>query len=489
MLQVYNTLTKKKEKFIPLNKDVVSMYVCGPTVYNYAHIGHAKTYIHFDIIARYLRYSGYKMKYVQNITDVGHLEHDADEGEDKIVKQAKKERIDPMELTEAYIREYFRDMDALNVVRPNISPRASAHIVEIIEFIKVLLQKGYAYEVDGSVYFEVGKFPNYGNLSGRKIEEMKAGTRIETRSDKHHLADFALWKKADSRHILQWTSPWGLGYPGWHIECSVMSTKYLGSTIDIHGGAIEISFPHHENEIAQSESFSGQKFVRYWLHGGLLTIEGQKMSKSLNNFITIKDILQRFHPETIRLFVASRHYRQPINFTEKLLQKSEDTFLYLQGTVNRLIILLQEGKNKARENDNLIKDLRKKYTFGMKKAMDDDFNTSVVVALLQEMTREVNTLLESEKIDSKQAKEILYQYEEFGKILGFFENVSIIKQKETSLNYLPSEIAILIGQREEMRRDKNWQKADETRQILLQKGVVLEDTNSGVRWRIKEKSH
>lgn len=303
-LQLYNSLTRKKEEFKPINEGRVGMYVCGPTVYGHAHLGHAKSYVSFDLLVRYMRYLGYSVTYVQNITDVGHLTDDADQGEDKIAKAAAKEHKHPMAIAEYYTRSYFEDMDKLNCLRPDISPRATGHIIEQIELVKTLLEKGYAYESAGSVYFDISKFAEYGKLSGRNVEDMQAGARVEVSEEKRNPADFALWKKAEANHIMQWPSPWGAGFPGWHLECSVMAMKYLGKTIDIHGGGLENQFPHHECEIAQSEAANGVQFVRYWIHNNMVTVEGQKMGKSLNNFINLK---QAFTGEHDRLTLSLIH--------------------------------------------------------------------------------------------------------------------------------------------------------------------------------------
>lgn len=489
MLKIYNTTIKKKEEFVSRGDKLVTMYVCGPTVYDYAHLGHAKTYIHFDIILRYLRYLGYKVRYIQNITDVGHLEHDRDEGEDKILKKATAEQVEPMELVEMHIREFFKDMDSLNVTRPNISPRASAHIPEIIEFIQELMQKGFAYEADGSVYFSVKKFKNYGKLSGRIQEEMLSGYRIEVKKEKEYEGDFALWKKADEKHILKWLSPWGRGYPGWHIECSVMSMKYLGNQIDIHGGAIELIFPHHENEVAQSEALSGEKFVRYWVHGGIVMVGGQKMSKSLGNFLTIKDILKKFDAEAVRFFIASRHYRQPIDFNENLIDEANEIFLRIKKTVHQLLSLrVSDEKEEFLQQDKVAVDkIRQKYLTSLKEAMDDDFNTPVAVASMLGLTKDIAKLIESNSVTSNQAEEILKIYDEFGLVLGVFENISKMS-KENVVNdalYLPREIALLVGEREQARQSKEWEKADSLRKILLEKGFIVEDAKDGVQVKRK----
>ncbi|HUU31404.1 MAG TPA: cysteine--tRNA ligase, partial [Phycisphaerae bacterium] len=324
-LLVYNTLSRTKERFEPLAPPHVGLYVCGPTVYGDAHLGHAKSYVSFDIIVRYLRYLGYQVTYVQNITDVGHLTDDADEGEDKVEKKAKAERVHPMQIAEHYARRYFEDMDRLNVLRPDISPHASGHIVEQIELVKRLIERGHAYAVDGSVYFDVASWPAYGKLSGRTVAEMQAGARVEVKGEKRHPADFALWKRAEPGHIMQWPSPWGVGYPGWHLECSAMSMKYLGDSFDIHGGGLENQFPHHEDEIAQAEAATGKPFVKYWLHNNMITVGGQKMGKSLGNFITLKeDAFRKWDPMVIRMFILQSHYRSPLDFSDEALGAAKD---------------------------------------------------------------------------------------------------------------------------------------------------------------------
>ncbi|MCK4283823.1 MAG: cysteine--tRNA ligase, partial [Candidatus Brocadiae bacterium] len=322
MLKVYNSLGRELEEFKPLREGFIGIYVCGPTVYGHSHIGHAKSYVSFDVIVRYLRYRfpHHRVRYVQNITDVGHLTDDADMGEDKVGLRARELGIEPMEVVETFTRSYFEDMDALNVLRPDISPRPSGHIPEQIEIIRNLLDRGHAYEVNGSVYFDVSSWPQYGRLSGRSVDDQIEGTRVESSEEKRHPADFALWKRAEPGHVMRWSSPWGEGFPGWHLECSVMATKYLGETADIHGGGIENMFPHHENEIAQSEAATGKPFVRCWLHNGMVTVEGQKMGKSLGNFITLKDAFageppldQPVRPLVMRYFVLTSHYRSPLD--------------------------------------------------------------------------------------------------------------------------------------------------------------------------------
>src|ERR1700690_2174042 len=316
-LTIYNTLTRQKEEFKHLRDGYVGMYVCGPTVYSDSHIGHGKSNVSFDIIFRYLRYLGNKVLYVQNITDVGHL---PDDGEDRMLKQSRINKVHPMQIAETITRSYFEDMDALNVVRPDISPRASGHIIEQIEIVKKLLANGHAYEVNGSVYFDVRKFKNYGKLSRRTIDDMKEGTRVELKTEKRNPEDFALWKRAEPEHIMRWPSPWGEGFPGWHIECSAMSMKYLGETFDIHGGGLDNQFPHHECEIAQSESATGKPFVKYWIHNNLVTVGGQKMSKSLGNVMLLKDAFKKYSPLVVRFFILQSHYRSTLDFTNEALE-------------------------------------------------------------------------------------------------------------------------------------------------------------------------
>src|SRR5512147_1763497 len=418
-IQVYNVLTRQKEEFKPINPDLVTMYVCGPTVYDVPHIGHAKTYVSFDVIVRYLRFSGYRVRYVQNITDVGHI---LDTGEDRILKGARRERIEPMEVVERYTRAYFAAMDALGVTRPDISPRASAHVPEQIEMTKQLIADGYAYEVDGSVYFSVEKFGDYGKLSGRHVEELEEGARIAVRDDKRHPADFALWKKADPEHLLRWPSPWGWGYPGWHIECSAMATKYLGETFDIHGGGIDNIFPHNECEIAQAEATTHKTFARYWLLTGSLTLDGVKMSKSLGNVLSVSDALKQYSPEAIRYFILSSHYSNPIDFSDAAIEASakglERVLVPVRAVRDRL-------RNAVESNDgaDFIATLDG-HRAALKAAMDDNFNAPAAIGVLSQLTTDVNTLLNSGKPIGKAALDAIDQlYRDYGStVLGIIPN-------------------------------------------------------------------
>ncbi len=479
-LSVYNSLTRKKEVFTPLVEGRVHIYVCGPTVYASAHIGHAKTYVPFDVIVRYLRYLGYRVRYVQNITDVGHL---LDTGEDRILKGAARELLEPMELVERYTREYFEDMDALGVQRPDISPRASAHIPEQIEMTKRLLEQGFAYEVGGSVYFDVRAFPPYGKLSGRRLEEQTDGGRVEAREEKRHPEDFALWKRAEPEHILRWPSPWGWGYPGWHIECSAMSTKYLGETFDIHGGGVDNIFPHNESEIAQAEAATGKPFARYWLLTGSLTIQGVKMSKSLNNFVSIRDALAKCRAQSIRFFVLSGHYRSPLDYSAEALEGAQRGWERLIGPYDTLRQRLAAAESSASSEEQssaastLMEDVRRRF----REAMDDDFNVPAALAVLFEFTREINTSLGSAKGPGRSDLELfaaLYR-ELAGDVLGLLpERADASAERESSL------IRLLIDLREEARARKEWALSDAIRERLAAIGIILEDGKEGTTWRI-----
>ena len=475
-LVVYNSLTRSKEVFEPLHEGRVHMYVCGPTVYNDAHLGHGKTYVNFDTIVRYLRYLGYKVLYVQNITDVGHL---LDSGEDRILKGAEREQLQPMALAELYTRRYFRDMDRLNVLRPDISPRATGHIPEMIELIQVLLEKGYAYEVNGSVYFAVNTFERYGRLSGRRIEESRAGHRVDVLDEKRDPADFALWKRAEPEHIMRWNSPWGEGFPGWHIECSVMSTKDLGQPFDIHGGGVENKFPHHECEIAQSEAAYGVPFAKYWLHNGMLMIRGEEMHKSLGNFITLEQAFERWDPMVIRLFIQLSHYRGPLDVTEEALDAAGNGLNRLLNAVRRVRRLLptaSEGEASAEVND-LVAQTRAQF----EEAMNDDFNTPGGVAALFELVRESNTLLNASASLSKgslEALETLFR-QLAGDVLGVLpENL----EQEMGAGLATELIDLLIETRANLRQARAYALADQIRDRLAALGIQLRDGPEGTTW-------
>jgi cysteinyl-tRNA synthetase len=497
-LKLYNSLTRRLEEFKPINDKRVGIYVCGPTVYGHAHLGHAKSYVSFDILVRYLKYLKYSVTYVQNITDVGHLTDNADEGEDKIIAQARKEKKHPMAIAEEYTRSYFEDMDKLNCVRPDISPRASGHIVEQIELVKTLIAKGFAYEVNGSVYFDISKFPDYGRLSGRNIEEMQAGARVEVSADKKHPADFALWKKAEPNHIMQWPSPWGQGFPGWHLECSVMSTKYLGQPFDIHGGGLENQFPHHECEIAQAQAAAGVSFVKYWIHNNMVTVDGQKMGKSLGNFITLKQVFsdtdeskherlsRKYDPLAVRMLILNSHYRSPIDFSDAALTAAQSGYDRITGTV--IIVRGKENVAPEGEVDKKIKAeldiLKKKF----EDAMNDDLNTSVALSVMFDLVRLANQLIDNKETTRKTLNSVDQFFRKFGgDVLG------IVREKYGTRditvdehNRLVKVISNLIDERKKAREDKKYEISDVIRSIAAKSDITIVDEKDGTTtWRMK----
>jgi cysteinyl-tRNA synthetase len=481
-LVVYNTLTRRKEEFTPLREGFVGMYVCGPTVYSHSHIGHAKSYVSFDVIVRYLRYLGYKVLYVQNITDVGHLLGETNEGEDRLLKQSRIEQKHPMEVAEEYTRSYFEDMDALGVLRPNISPRATGHIIEQIELTKKLIEKGYAYVANGSVYFDVRKFPEYGKLSRRSLDEMVEGTRVEVRSEKRNPQDFALWKRAEPEHILRWPSPWGEGFPGWHIECSAMSMKYLGESFDIHGGGLDNQFPHHECEIAQSVCATGKPFVTYWLHNNLVTVGGQKMSKSLGNFVTLKEAFKKYDPLVIRFFILQSHYRSTLDFSDEAVQGAKAGLEKLTNTVHNLRLEVAKAEQESRTAPMAI-DLAS-YKKRFLDAMDDDFNTPQAIAVLFELSKEVNASLSLEtKFTAESLRAVLQQFEELGRtILGILPEPT--RQTLAADAKLEAElIQLLIQVRAEARKQKLFVLSDTIRDGLKKIGIILEDKKDETVWK------
>jgi cysteinyl-tRNA synthetase len=490
-LNLYNSLTRRKEEFKPLKEGKVGIYVCGPTVYGHAHLGHAKSYVSFDVLVRYLRYLNYDVTYVQNITDVGHLTDDADEGEDKIAAAAKKVKMHPMALAEYYTRSYFEDMDKLNCIRPDISPRASGHILEQIGMVTTLLKKGYAYTANGSVYFDVSKFKDYGKLSGRNVEEMLAGARVEVSPDKKNPVDFALWKKAEQNHIMQWPSPWGIGYPGWHLECSVMSTKYLGKTIDIHGGGLENKFPHHECEIAQSEAANDVQFVRYWLHNNMVTVDGNKMGKSLNNFITLKQafsgsherLTRNYDPLAVRQLILNSHYRSPLDFSDAALFAAQSGYGKITETVKA--VRKRMGTVKEGSVDEKVAEQLKQMREKFEAAMNDDLNTSVALSVMFELVRLAQKLLE----DSHTTQGTLNLVDILFDRLGG-DCLGIVKEEYPQTSPADDELMdklvnISIEQRNEARKNRDFAKADELRAKLDEMGIVLEDKPDMTTWRMK----
>ena len=464
-MKLYNTLSRKKEEFKPIEEGKVKMYVCGPTVYNFIHIGNARPFIIFDTLRRYLEYRGYDVTYVQNFTDV----------DDKIIKRSHEEHITPEEVANKYIKEYFVDADGLGIKRASVHPQVTDNIEQIIAFVKELEDKGYAYAVNGDVYFDTKKFKDYGKLSGIKQEELEAGARIEVNDQKRHPMDFVLWK-AKKEGEPGWASPWGEGRPGWHIECSVMSNRYLGETIDIHAGGQDLKFPHHENEIAQSEARSGKTFSNYWLHNEYINVNNEKMSKSLGNFFTVREISEIYDLEVVRLFMLSTHYRNPINFSDEILNQSKAGLERLYNakekaefTINNL-----EDTKMTEEEMKLQEELagfRQKFI----DAMDDDVNTADAVSAIFELAKFMNS-----NITENSSKEFAQKtLDEFNELTGVLNIVN----KDKKEDILDEEIEKLIEQRTEAKKNKNFQLADEIRQQLLDKGIVLEDTRQGVKWK------
>ena len=483
-LNVYNTLSRKKEVFEPLHAPNVGLYVCGTTVYGDGHLGHARPAITFDIVFRYLTHLGYKVRYVRNITDVGHLEHDADDGEDKIAKKARLDQLEPMEVVQHYLLRYHKAMEKLNVLPPSIEPHASGHIIEQIEFVKKILEAGYAYESEGSVYFDVEKYNkdyNYGKLSGRNIDELLETTReLDGQSEKRRSADFALWKKAAPEHIMHWPSPWSEGFPGWHLECSAMGTKYLGDTFDIHGGGMDLMFPHHEAEIAQSCAALGHESVKYWMHNNMITINGQKMGKSLGNFITLDQffegnhplLTQPFAPMTIRFFILQAHYRSTVDFSSEALVASEKGLARLMEAYERLQ-KLQAGKETTVE----VAGLRER----CEEAMCDDLNTPIVISHLFEASKAINTVSDGKgtisEADLAELKEVFKLFIE--DILGL--------QTESgsgSNEAYKKAIDLLLEMRLEAKRNKDWATSDKIRNELTALGFNIKDTKDGFEWSL-----
>ncbi|TYP47021.1 cysteine--tRNA ligase [Thermosediminibacter litoriperuensis] len=463
-MKIYNTLTKRKEEFRPLNDNKVTIYACGPTVYDFFHVGNARVFITFDVVRNYLKYRGYEVKFVQNFTDI----------DDKMIKRANEEGVTVKELGDRFIEEYFKDADALNIKRADVHPRATEHIQDIIEFIKVLIEKGYAYEVEGDVYFAARKFPGYGKLSGQNLEELEAGARVEPGEKKKDPVDFALWK-AKKPGEPSWPSPWGEGRPGWHIECSVMAVKHLGETIDIHGGGPDLIFPHHENEVAQSEAATGKPFARFFMHVGYLNINNEKMSKSLGNFFTVREILKEYDPEVLRFFMLSSHYRSPINFSRELMEQSKSALERLYNALYAMEHLQNAAPERplnGEEEEYLKKQLENKNK--LIDSMDDDFNTAGAIAVLFDMIREFNVSLNenSSREAVRKTKEMVL---ELGGVLGFFSKFQPL--------LLDEEIERKIKEREEARKAKNYALADKIRDELRARGIILEDTPAGVRWK------
>ena len=485
-LVIYNTLSREKEVFKPLHAPNVGLYVCGPTVYGDPHLGHARPAITFDLLFRYLQHIGYKVRYVRNITDVGHLENDSDDGEDKIGKKARIEELEPMEVVQFYTNSYHKAMDKLNVLRPSIEPSASAHVMEQIEMTQEILDKGFAYESHGSVYFDVEKYSqshNYGILSGRDIDEMLENTRqLDGQDEKRKSVDFALWKKAAPEHIMRWKSPWSVGFPGWHLECSVMSTRYLGNEFDIHGGGLDLLFPHHECEIAQNTVVNGKPAVRYWMHNNMITVNGTKMGKSMGNFINLEEFFEGTHPlldkpyppMTIRFFVLQSHYRSIVDFSTEAMQSGEVALKRLLDA-SKHIPNIPVSKSSTVE----VKTLRQKCY----DALNDDLNTPILLSHLFEAVRIVNSAIAGiEKLTQEDIEELSDLFETFLHNLLGIENESALK--DSSYEAFEKAVNMLLELRQEAKLNKDWATSDKIRNQLSEAGFTIKDTATGFEWSL-----
>lgn len=465
-IYVNNSLSRKKELFKPIHEGFVGMYVCGPTVYGPPHVGHARSYVNFDVIRRFFEYAGYNIKYVQNITDVGHIVGDVDEGDDKILLQAMKENLDPYALAYKYETIYFDAMDKLNIKRPTISVRATAVIPEIIEMVQKIIDKGYAYVTkEGNVYLELSKVDSYGKLSGRKIENGLSGERITIADDKRNPEDCALWKSAVGGHIMKWNSPWGYGYPGWHIECSAISKKFLGSTFDIHGGGLDNIFPHHETEIAQSEIANGVPFVNYFIHNNLVTVNGTKMGKSLGNFVTLKDLFEKFDPMVIRFFILQFHYRKPVDFSFDQIEKAKDQYKKINENFSKI---KEMAKGEYLEiSDKLLLEIKNNF----EQAMCDDFNTPLAIAEVLRLSKVLGQIEQAQDaLLAKQANNLVKMVED---VLGFDFKSDIIKTETTSND--DKLLDLLNSVRDKLRANKNFELSDYIRDELAKLDVTIKD--------------
>ena len=488
-LFIYNTLSRTKELFVPLNSPHVGMYVCGPTVYGDAHLGHARPAITFDILFRYLTHQGYKVRYVRNITDVGHLEHDADDGEDKIAKKARLEQLEPMEVVQYYTLRYHKTMEALNVLPPSIEPHASGHIIDQIQLVQEILDNGYAYESKGSVYFDVVKYNkkhHYGILSGRNLDDvLNASRELDGQDEKRNPADFALWKCAQPEHIMRWPSPWSDGFPGWHCECTAMGRKYLGERFDIHGGGMDLIFPHHECEIAQAVGAMGHDIVRYWMHNNMITINGQKMGKSLGNFITLDEffngtnklLTQAYTPMTIRFFILQAHYRSTVDFSNEALQASEKGLERLMEGIKNL-----ERITPSKATSGIsVTGLREKCY----EAMDDDLNTPIVISNLFDATRMINTVLDKKAtISAADLDELKSVFHTFAfDILGLKADAENNAAREEAYAKV---VDMLLEQRAKAKANKDWATSDQIRNSLTALGFEIKDTKDGAVWKLNK---
>ncbi|MAG13532.1 MAG: cysteine--tRNA ligase [Spirochaetales bacterium] len=488
-LQLYNYLSRRKERFESLHDEFVGMYVCGPTVYNHAHIGHAKAYITFDILNRYLRYVGYRVRYVQNITDVGHLTAEGDRREDKIEKQARVEMKEPMEVVEYYTRSFFEDMDALNILRPHIFPRASGHIPEQLELAQTLIDAGYAYQSGNSVYFSVKKWPDFGKLSGRKIDDLVSGARVKVDEGKQDPRDFAVWRGAAPDHLMRWNSPWGEGYPGWHAECTVMAKKYLGLPFDIHGGGLENIFPHNESELIQCEAAYGMPYARYWVLNNMVTVDGTKMGKSLGNSTTLKDVLNAHNPMALRFFLLSSHYRSDTDFSEHALQAAERGYARLEQSILDTYMRTDESHIKLLPADlNLFQP----YVHRFLKAMNDDLNTPQALAVLFDVAKLLRTTFSGRQEQHSAA--LFDEARTFFRIFGesLLGVVSPGQSSQGTTRKISEQkdklVSLILEVRNAARERRDWHTADMIREKLSDLGIVLEDGKSGTATRARRNS-
>jgi len=473
MLKIYNTMTREKEIFTPLEEGQVKIYTCGQTVYEACHVGNARTYSSWDVVVRYLQYKGYKVLHVQNFTDVGHLTDDADQGEDKIEKRAREEKINPWELVDKQIREYWQIIDDLNIMRPNITPRATALIPEMIELIEILLKKGYAYEVQGNVYYDITKFKEYGKLGRLKLDEEQAKARIDQDPLKKNYFDFALWlsaQKGDQVHIMRWNSPWGEGYPGWHLECSIMAMKYLGETIDIHGGGIDHIPTHHPNEIAQAEAATGKQFVRVWMHAEFITLNGKKMSKSLGNYVTARELIEEHGGLVVRMGLVSGHYRSAVDWNPDVIENAKKNVERIQNSLS----LIKDSPGGTKTNLNqAIEEVKKSF----EEAMDDDFNIPKALAAIHEFIRQINSSLDNKKEILNRAGETLTE------LLGIL-GLDFTKKKGLDDAKINELMELIITIRENARKGKNYELSDQIREKLRAVGIQIEDAEDGPRWKM-----
>lgn len=467
-MRIYNTLTGKKEEFVPIDPDEIKIYVCGPTVYNYFHLGNARPFVVFDTLRRYLEYKGYKVKFVQNFTDV----------DDKIINKAREEGVSASDISEKYIREYYKDAEKLNVKKATVHPKVTENIKEITDFISTLIDKGYAYDVNGDVYYSTRKFKGYGKLSGQNIEDLEAGARIQVGDLKRDPMDFALWKAKKSEDEIAWESPWGQGRPGWHIECSVMSNKYLGDTIDIHAGGQDLEFPHHENEIAQTEAYTGKKFANYWMHNGFITINKEKMAKSRGNFFMVRDILDEYDGEVVRYFLLSGHYRNPIDFSKELMEQAKNSLARIRNTKINLEHFIENAKGSMNEEERKQLEKQAVYKEKFKESMEDDLNTADAISAIFELVKEINTVT-SENSTKEFCEKELGLLTELSGVLGLL--------KENEKSDIPEEVSNLVEERQAARKAKDFARADEIRDELKRRGITLEDTPQGIRVIMEER--